>query len=143
MAEPHVVSALREKRSEVSGLIADLERRIAQQRADLVHVDAVLRLYAPDLELASIAVKAVRRDHGWFKRGELSRLVLDVLRITPVPMTLKAIATEVMARRQLDPTDERTVHRIVKLARNTLTRQADDLVERIAEGRMVTWRVRR
>ncbi len=109
MAEPHVVSALREKQSEVSGLIADLERRIAQQRADSVHVDAVLRLYAPDLEPSSMAVKAVRRDHGWFKRGELSRLVLDVLRITPAPMTLKAIAIEVMARRQLDPVDERTV----------------------------------
>ncbi len=108
MAELHVVSALRDKRSEVSGLIADLERRIAQQRADLVHVDAVLRLYAPDLEAASIAVRAVRRDHGWFKRGELSRLVLDVLRITPVPMTLKAIATEVMARRQsIRPTNAR------------------------------------
>lgn len=143
MAESHVVSALRDKRAEVSGLIADLERRIAQQRTDLVHVDAVLRLYAPDLEPASIPVKAVRRNHGWFKRGELSRLVLDVLRITPVPMTLKAIAAEVMTRRHLDPADERTVHLIVKLVRNTLTRQARDLVERIAEGRMVTWRVRR
>jgi hypothetical protein len=47
MAEPHVVSALMAKRSEVAGLIADLERKAPQQRADLVHVDAVLRLYAP------------------------------------------------------------------------------------------------
>lgn len=143
MAEPHVVSALRDKRAEVSGLIADLERRIAQQRADLVHVDAVLQLYSPNLEPASIAVKGVRRKNGWFKRGELSRLVLDVLRVAPVPMTLKAIAAEVMTGRHLDPADERTVHLIVKLVRNTLTRQAGDLVERIAEGRTVTWRVRR
>jgi hypothetical protein len=40
MAETHVVSALMAKRSEVAGMITDLERRAAQQRADLVHVDA-------------------------------------------------------------------------------------------------------
>jgi hypothetical protein len=32
------------KRSEVAAVIADPERKAAQQRADLVHVDAVLRL---------------------------------------------------------------------------------------------------
>jgi hypothetical protein len=50
MAGSHVVSALVAKRSDVAGLIADLERKAALQRADLVHVDAVLRLYAPELE---------------------------------------------------------------------------------------------
>jgi hypothetical protein len=50
MAETHVVSALMARRSEVAGTIADLERRAAQQRADLVHVDAVLRLYCSDAD---------------------------------------------------------------------------------------------
>ena len=67
MAEPHVVSALVAKRSEVAGLIADLERKAAQQRADLVHVDAVLRLYAPELEPDCIPSRAARRRNGWFK----------------------------------------------------------------------------
>ena len=60
MAELHVVSALVAKRSEVSGLIADLERKIAQQRADLVHVDAVLGLSAPGLESDCIPFRTVR-----------------------------------------------------------------------------------
>ncbi len=67
MAEPHVVSALVAKRSEVAGLIADLERKAAQQRADLVHVDAVLGLYAPELEPDCIPSRAARRRNGWFK----------------------------------------------------------------------------
>jgi hypothetical protein len=49
MAEPHVVAALKDKRAELSGSIADLEKRIGQHRADLLHVDAVLRLFAPSL----------------------------------------------------------------------------------------------
>jgi hypothetical protein len=67
MAETHVVSALMAKRSEVAGMITDLERRAAQQRAKLVHVDAVLRLYAPELQPDCIPSRAVRRRNGWFK----------------------------------------------------------------------------
>ena len=44
MGEPHFVSALRDKRAEISGMIADLEKELSRRRADLVHVDATLRL---------------------------------------------------------------------------------------------------
>jgi hypothetical protein len=37
MADPHVISALREKRALVSGLIEKLERKLEQHRADLTH----------------------------------------------------------------------------------------------------------
>ncbi|MEI7609091.1 MAG: hypothetical protein WCJ64_17065 [Rhodospirillaceae bacterium] len=43
MGEPHVVSALRDKRSELAGLIEHLERQISQHRASLVHVDVCER----------------------------------------------------------------------------------------------------
>ena len=49
MGEPCVVSALRDKRAEISGMIADLEKELSRQRADLAHLDATLRLFAPDL----------------------------------------------------------------------------------------------
>lgn len=143
MATSHVVSVLQEKRAEVSGVIAELERRIAQHRADLVHVDAVLRLYVPELAPESIAPKAVRRRNGWFKPGELSRLVLDVLRMASAAMTIRDIAAAVMTRRGLDPTDERTAHLVRKVVHNAVTRQAADLVEKVSDGRTVAWRVRR
>jgi hypothetical protein len=142
MAEPHVVSALVAKRSEVAGLIADLERKAAQQRADLVHVDAVLRLYAPELEADCIPSRAVRRRNGWFKSGELVRMVLDILRIAPAPMSGKEIAAVVMVRRGLDLADMHSARLIGKLVNNALARQAGDLVEKIALHRSVTWRVR-
>jgi hypothetical protein len=143
MAETHVVSALMAKRSEVAGAIADLERRAAQQRADLVHVDAVLRLYAPELQPDSIPSRVVRRRNGWFKPGELVRMVLDILRVAPAPMPTREIAAAVMVRRGLDPADTHTARLVGKLVNNTLARQAGDLVEKIALHRSVTWRVRR
>src|SRR5215218_3489076 len=80
MAESHVIAALKDKRAELSGGIADLEKRIGQHRADLLHVDAVLRLFAPEFEPAAIPPKAVRQPSGWFRPGELARMVLEVLR---------------------------------------------------------------
>jgi hypothetical protein len=142
MAEPHVVSALMAKRSEVAGLIADLERKTAQQRADLVHVDAVLRLYAPELGPDCIPSRAVRRRNGWFQPGELVRMVLDILRVAPAPMPTREIAAAVMVRHGLDPADMHTTRLVGKLVNNALARQAGELVEKITLHRSVTWRVR-
>ena len=43
MAEPHVVAALKDKRAELAGIIADLEKRISGHRAGLVHLDVTSR----------------------------------------------------------------------------------------------------
>ena len=57
MADPHVISALREKRALVTGLIEKLERKLEQHRADLTHVDGVLRLFQPDCDPDEIKPK--------------------------------------------------------------------------------------
>ena len=142
MAEPHVVAALKDKRAELSGSIADLEKRIGQRRADLLHVDAVLRLFAPEFEPATILPRTVRRPNSWFKPGELARLVLDVLRTAPAPLSIREITAQVMERRGLDPQDGRTAELLRKLVRNAVNRQAADLVERVEDGTLVRWRVR-
>jgi hypothetical protein len=142
MAEPHVVAALRDKRAELSGIIANLEKRIGQHRADLLHVDAVLRLFAPDLEPAAIGPKAVRRHNGWFRPGDLARMVLDVLRVAPAPLSIREITIEVMKRRGLDPEDRRMAELLRKLVNNALKRQASELVERLQDGTRISWRVR-
>ena len=142
MAEPHVVAALKDKRAELSGGIADLEKRIGQHRADLLHVDGVLRLFAPEFEPATILPRAVRRPNSWFKPGELARLVLDVLRTATAPLSIREITTQIMERRRLDPQDGRTAELLRKLVRNAVNRQAADLVERVEDGTLVRWRVR-
>jgi len=51
MAESYVVSALVDKRAEIAGLIVRMGQELGQSRADLVHLDASLRLFAPDMRL--------------------------------------------------------------------------------------------
>jgi hypothetical protein len=48
MAEPHVVSALRDKRTELAGLVVQFEKQLGQHQVNLAHVDATMRLFDPD-----------------------------------------------------------------------------------------------
>ena len=107
-----------------------------------MHIDAVLRLYAPEVEPESIAPKAVRKRNDWFKPGELARMVLDVLCVAPAPLQVREIAVKVMEARGIDTTDARTVQLVGKLVHNAVTRQAADLVERVMDGKVAAWGIR-
>jgi hypothetical protein len=81
MADPHVISALREKRALVAGLIEKLERKLEQHRADLTHIDGVLRLFQPDRDPGEIKPKRTyARRTRYFAKGELPRLCREALR---------------------------------------------------------------
>src|SRR5208282_1803985 len=97
MAEPHVVTALRAKRAEISGHVHDLERKLARHRASLANIDATIRLFAPGLDPNSIPPKRTYRRTRYFAKGELSRRVLSVLReASGKPMTTAAITSAVL-----------------------------------------------
>ncbi len=97
MAEIHVISALRTKRAEIGGYIHDLEKKIKRLRANLAHVDATIRLFAPGLDPDAILPKRTYQRTRYFAKGELSRRCLDVLRDTEGPLTTAEIAAAVMA----------------------------------------------
>ncbi len=87
MVEPHVIDALRGKRSELSGIVSQLERQVVQHRASLVHLDAAMRLFDPDLAPEEVGSRQHRPRSVWFRLGECLRLIHDVLREAPLPMT--------------------------------------------------------
>jgi hypothetical protein len=97
MADPHVISALREKRALVAGLIEKLERKLEQHRADLTHIDGVLRLFQPDRDPGEIKPKRTyAKRTRYFARNELGRLCMDALRGAPGLMTTDEIAAQVI-----------------------------------------------
>jgi hypothetical protein len=145
MAEPHVVAALVRKRAEVAGEIEATRRRLDQLRADLVHIDAVLRLFDAAAEPDAIPAKRPWRRSGWFGDGELPRRVLDTLRAaTPEPLGAGEIATRIMAEKGLEPGDTRALELIRRSVTAYLRNRKDGLVRRVAPpggGRDVRWRL--
>jgi len=140
MAEPHVISALREKRAEVAGIVQSLEKQIAQRRADLAHVDATIRLFDPDAKPETIRAKRTYERNDWFQPGECARMVFDVLRDAPAPVTTADIAAHLMERKGIPADDRRTRELVQKTVLGTLNR-AKGTIERVDVGGAAAWRV--
>jgi hypothetical protein len=143
MADPHVISALREKRALVAGLIEKLERKLDQHRADLTHVDGVLRLFQPDHDPAEIRSKRVYvRRTRYFARNELSRLCMDALRAADgALLTTDEIAGRIIEVKRFDTADAvlRKAIGDQSLALMRLFRKRGT-VEQIGLGRGARWK---
>jgi hypothetical protein len=142
MADPHVISALREKRALVAGLIEKLERKLEQHRADLTHIDGVLRLFQPDRDPDEIKPKRTYRRTRYFARNELARLCMDVLRDARGLITTDEIAAQVIAAKGFEVADT-TLRAAVRDQLLTVLRAARKrgTVEQMGLGRGVRWKL--
>ena len=98
----YALDALKRKRAEMTGEIALGHARLQKLAEDLEHLDATLRLFAPDFVAESILPKVFVPPKSWSKRGEMSRTVLSALRVAKGPLTAREIASMVVAQRGLD-----------------------------------------
>ena len=140
MGEPHVIGALRNKRSELAGVVKQLEQQLAEQRASLAHVDATMRLFDPKLRPETIRPRQQRVHNVWFRQGECLRLIYDVLRDAPEPVTTRALAERLIAMKDI-PTDDRDRALVQKTILGSLNREKAT-IERIEVSGAVSWRVR-
>jgi hypothetical protein len=81
MAELHVVSALRNRRAELAGMVGQLEQQLARQRTNLAHLGATMRLFDPDIRPQEIRAKQHRARSAWFRQGELSAAAVSITRL--------------------------------------------------------------
>lgn len=102
MAEPHVISALVKHRAKLAGDIENTKDSLKQLVDDLDKLDAVIRMFDPDYRIEGIKPKIMRAAEDWAQRGEMTRIVLEVLRDATEPLTARDIAIVMMERRGMD-----------------------------------------
>ena len=142
MAESHVVSALANKRAEIAGMITRAQQQLGQFRADLVHLDATIRLFAPAMEPETIPPKRICQSDLWFEPGGLSRRVLDALRRAGAPIRAPDLVRTVMIDTGLDPADRASFVRVQWKVRDTLNRlHKRGLLASDGAGHRVLWRI--
>ena len=143
MAETHVVSALVDKYAELSGLILDYQKKIDQMRVAVGHLDASIKLFAPDYDLRSIRCKVPMRPRNqFFRQGEVSRMALDILRETGEALSSRQLAEIMIGRKSADM----TVEMIEQFQRNVLPclnrlEKAGTLIPAGKDGNALTWRI--
>ena len=101
MVKTHAISALTKHRAELVGEIEHSQLHTRKLLENLDHLDATIRQFDPDYKVEEIKPKGFRPPSDWASRGEMSRIVLDVLRRAKEPLTTQELAKELMKARGL------------------------------------------
>jgi hypothetical protein len=140
-----VVHGLIEKRAETVGKIEALRDQLSVQLAALDHLDATIRIFQPDIDLAKLPMKPVPPPNAAF-RGEVQRFLLHTLRTSERPLTTHELAEAIMRQRGLNTADKalhrtisvRTGHSLSKLRKNGFVQS-----EKASAGGLLRWQLTR
>ena len=143
MAESLVIAGLVRKRANLAGDIENTHDRLREMVADLEHLDATIRQFDPDYRVEAIRPKAFRPPKDWAKRGEMTRIVLSILRQAAEPLTTRDIALQLLVERALDSSDQRLLRLMSKRVGVALRGQRDKSVVRSEQGpgQYMLWRI--
>ena len=99
-----VLSGLIRKRQEVMEAMELAQTQLRQLVLDLDALDGVIRMFSPEIDLAVVRVRPRPKRHIAF-RGEVSRLILTLLRDAPEPLPTREVVRRVMETRELNQAD--------------------------------------
>lgn len=105
MTDSHVVSALKTKRIQVASQIESLQGQLRQATIDLDHVEAALRLFDPEVDLAALPPRKVA-PVLYDTKGDTGRVILETLRTSMRPLSTAQVCEAVMKARALDTNDK-------------------------------------
>ncbi len=120
MAQSLVVSGLATKRAELTGQIQHYRTQIAKLAGNVAHIDAAIKIFAPDMNLRGVRAKAVRQRNSYFKPGEGPRAVLDSLRTAGQALTTREVTERIVADRGIEPTLTDAVQKSISMILNKL-----------------------
>ncbi len=140
MAEIDVISLLRDKRTELTGMVVQMERQLAQRRMDLMHLDATMQLFDPAIRPGEVHPRRERTRSIWFGRDECLRLIYDELREASEPLTTRDFAERIMRVKAMAVADERRRELIQKTILGSLNR-AKQTIARVETAGVVGWRL--
>ena len=104
----HTIHGLMRKRREKSNEIEVTQGALRQMIIDLDHLDATIRMFAPDIDLSEVKPNPLPPKHQAFK-GQVGHIVFTALRKSKEPMNVKQLAMIVMSQRGLNTKDARLV----------------------------------
>jgi hypothetical protein len=142
-ADSTALAALKRKRAEIAGMIADLQRKIQAYQDDLIHLDHALRLFDPTTSGWDIRAKRPKaRTTGYFQHGELSRRIYESFRgqewVTAADIADKAMRDKRLSDKSVRATFISTfVVRLGQMQRGGRLEKAKD-----GRGRSVRWKLK-
>jgi hypothetical protein len=95
----YVLTGLVKRRAEMAGELANIHNRVAQLVRDIEHLDATIQIMAPGVMPEAIPPRLFQPPEDWSKRGQMSRIVLGILRNAKEPLASRDIASQLILER--------------------------------------------
>jgi hypothetical protein len=139
----HVLNGLIAKRAELAGDIERTHETLRKMVADLEHLDQTILQFDPNYRIEAIKAKAFRPPKDWSNRGQMTRIVLSILRQAAEPLTSRDVALELLVERALDKNDQRLLRLMTKRVGVALRHQKDKGVVQAeaGPGQYVLWQI--
>src|SRR5258708_19293372 len=94
-----VLSGLVKRRAELAGDIERTRETLRKMDLDLESLNATIVQFDPNFQVETIKPKAFRPPKDWSNRGQMSRLILSVLRQASEPLATRDIALQLLVER--------------------------------------------
>ncbi len=136
----HALKTLTQLHAELGGKIEGNRHQGDKLRAQMVQVEAVMKMLDPEFNARAISAKRRNTGNPWFKRGTLYRSAVDVLRRAERPLTARQITDAVLEGKR--PTPTRKQEAAVQAA--ILAAMRDHIgkgIERAGEDSPARWRL--
>jgi hypothetical protein len=130
----HVLIGLVKRRAQLAGDIELTHEALRKMVLDLESLDATIVQFDPDFRVETIKPKAFRPPKEWSNRGQMSRIILSVLRQASEPLTTRDIALQLLVERALDKSDLRLLRLMTKRVGVALRGQKENGVVRCHQG---------
>ena len=143
MAETHVISALKSKRSEILGEVEHYEALLREHKENLASIDRTIHIFDTSYDIKTIKAKRVSKER-YFKNGETVVLVLDTLRKSNKPMKTDEICSAIALEKALSLKSEYEKATFQKAIVASLSRAVNNnLIERVGrDGLTMLWQIK-
>lgn len=128
--------------ADIGGRILDNRKEAHRLVEDMKHVEAVLRMYDPNYNVAAIIGRRRINGNPWFKRGTLFRSALEALRTAAKPMTARELVIAMLAAKGLKDVPAARVRSLRGGVTNSLRNNEGKTVEAVGEGSPMRWRLK-
>ena len=109
-----VLNELVKRRAQLASDFENTHEALRKMVLDLECLDATVVQFDPDFQVETIKPKAFRPPKDWSNLGQMSRVILSVLRQAAEPLTTRDIALQLLVDRALDKSDQRLLRLMTK-----------------------------
>jgi hypothetical protein len=134
------VAFLVQLHADIGGRVKENRREAKRLANAMRHVEAVIRLFDPAYNMGAIAARCRKKGNRWYKRGTMSRTVLEVLKVAPAPLSPKEITVALLRKLGHAEPGARDVKQLENCVRSVLRQSLKHQI--VADnGRPAKWRL--